>query len=148
MNLILFNYELQSISGGENILTNTLLSINPDPNQLYFYSWIFALFIFSVTSIYTSIQLHDHSLIPQNDFSLCATFMLEFSVFCALYSLASGNMKAFITFLIFFTLFATTCLYNIPEDFKSANPIYYRNCQYSMIIIWILTLVLTGFIMF
>ena len=150
-NLLLFNYNIEfvkfSIKGGE-LIQNTLLSINPDPNQLYFYSWIFAIFIFSVTSVYTSQQLHDHALIPQNEFSLCAIFILEFSALCALYALASGNIKAFASFLIFFTLFATICLYNIPEDFKSTNPVYYRNCQYSMIVIWMLTLITTGIIVF
>ena len=135
-------------TGGAILLENTLLSINPDPNQLYFYSWIFAIFIFSVTSVYTTQKLYDSTLIPQNEFSICASFILGFTILCALYALVAGNMKALLSFLVFFTLFATTCLYNIPEEFKSANPVYYRNCQYSMIIIWLLTLVLTGFIMF
>ena len=57
----------------------------------------------------------------QNDFSLCASFILEFSAFCALYALASGNIKAFMSFLIFFIFFC----------FKSGG-IFFNNCYFAV----------------
>ena len=133
-------------SGGGEIIHNALLKINPHPSNLYLYSWIFAIFMFIISSVYTTQQLYTNALIPQNQFYMCSSFILELVAFCAFYALIANNIELFMRFLIFFTLFATIYVYNIPEDFKNNNKILYSNLQYSMLIIWVLTLFLTGFV--
>ena len=132
-------------SGGgfvSNIALHSVILINPDPNYLPLYSWFFAIFIFTGLSVYISQQLYDRYLIPQNEFYVCASFILCFIGLTALYTLTINNMKVFLSLIILFTLFASACLLNLPEDFKAQHIELYNNCQYALCIIWVLALFL------
>ena len=106
------------------------------------------LFMFTIANIYSSQKLYENALIPQDEFSICSVFLLGFIACCALYSLILNKQQLFLVFLIFFTVFATVYLQTIPEEFRIKHKVLYTNCQYTVFVMWVLTLSFIGFTLY